>query len=56
MLVHGIGSHWQAFEPVLDRLARERVTGAKRFVQLRRAGHVPFRDDPDGVVGAVLGA
>ena len=33
-----------------------RVTGARRFVQLRRAGHVPFWDDPDGVVDAVLGA
>lgn len=33
-----------------------RVTGAKRFVQLRRAGHVPFWDDPDGVAAAVLGA
>jgi pimeloyl-ACP methyl ester carboxylesterase len=32
-----------------------RVTGARRFVQLRRAGHVPFWDDPDGVVDAVLG-
>ena len=32
-----------------------RITGAKRFVQLRRAGHVPFWDDPDGVVDAVLG-
>jgi pimeloyl-ACP methyl ester carboxylesterase len=32
-----------------------RITGARRFVRLRRAGHVPFWDDPDGVVDAVLG-
>ncbi len=32
-----------------------RITGARRFVPLRRAGHVPFWDDPDGVVDAVLG-
>lgn len=42
VLVHGIGSRWQCFEPVLDRLAEEHETIA---IDLPGFGATPLTDD-----------
>lgn len=56
VLLHGVGHHWQAWEPVLDRLARERDVLALDFPGFGRSPMFP--DDvlvqPDLLADVVL--
>lgn len=53
LLVHGIGSHWQVWEPVLERLAREREVIA---VDLPGFGGSPVLSGEEPTVAALATA